>query len=125
MPSLGKHDALAWKQIFDIEEIETARKLSEYRVETSKGVLQFDPTSKDRMYMILQTINGGGTVDWQLVDNSTVTLDYESMSALIAEAESLVGPKLLRAHDYAQTLKTRFKIGGRVTRRDVAPENWV
>lgn len=125
MPSLGKHDALAWREIREIDDIEIARKVHEYRVDTSKGVLQFDPTSKDRMYMVLQTINGGGTVDWQMADNSTVTLDYESMSALIAEAESLVGPKLIRAHDYAQTLKTRFKIGGRVTQRDVAPENWV
>lgn len=125
MPSLGKHDALAWREIREIDDIEIARKVHEYRVDTSKGVLQFDPTSKDRMYMVLQTINGGGTVDWQMADNSTVTLDYESMSALIAEAESLVGPKLIRAHDYAQTLKTRFKIGGRVTQREVAPENWI
>jgi hypothetical protein len=125
MPSLGKHDALAWREIREIDDIEIARKVHEYRVDTSKGVLQFDPTSKDRMYMILQTINGGGTVDWQMADNSTVTLDYESMSALIAEAESLVGPKLIRAHDYAQTLKTRFKIGGRVTQREVSAENWV
>ena len=125
MPSLGKHDALAWRDIREIDDIEIARKVHEYRVDTSKGVLQFDPTSKDRMYMILQTINGGGTVDWQMADNSTVTLDYESMSALIAEAESLVGPKLIRAHDYAQKLKTRFKIGGRVTQREVSAENWV
>lgn len=125
MPSLGKHDALAWREIREIDDIEIARKVHEYRVDTSKGMLQFDPTSKDRMYMILQTINEGGTVDWKMADNSTVTLNYESMSALIAEAESLVGPKLIRAHDYAQTLKTRFKIGGRVTQREVAPENWV
>ena len=52
MPSLGKHDALAWRDIREIDDIEIARKVHEYRVDTSKGVLQFDPTSKDRMYMI-------------------------------------------------------------------------
>lgn len=125
MPSLGKHDGLAWRIVESVEEIETARKTHEYRVDTSKGPLQFDPTSKDRMYMILQTINEGGAVEWKMADNSVVTLNYETMSALIAEAESLVGPKLLRAHDHAQRLKTRFRAGGRITQREVASENWV
>lgn len=124
MPSLGKHDELS-VQAASKQEIDAARAKYECYVETSKGVLQFGNDCQRRLNSILQTLNGGGTVEWKMADNSTVTLDYDSMSHLIAEAELQAGPKLLRAFEYAQMLKGKVDAAVFVSQRDIASEKWL
>jgi hypothetical protein len=128
MPSLGKHDGLAWRFVEEIESIDEARAKYECHVQTSAGTLQFDADSQRRLNAVLLTLTPGdstSTVEWKMADNSTVTLTYEGLRDLIVQAHDLAGPQLLRAFQHAQTLKARMRAGGRVTLREIASENWV
>lgn len=125
MPSLGKHDELSVSAASKAE-IDAARVKYECQLNTSKGTLQFGTDCQRRLHAVLQTLNGTtNTVEWKMADNSFVTLDYDSMSYLIAEAESLAGPKLLRAFEYAQMLKGKLDAGSFVSLRQIASENWL
>lgn len=128
MPSLGKHDGLAYRVIREVEEIDNARLGNECKIDTSKGRLQFGVECQRRMNAVLSTLKPAdptSTVEWGMADNSKVTLTFEELRDLITEADSLAGPKLIRAFQYAQLLKTRFRGGVAVTQREIAPENWV
>lgn len=128
MPSLGKHDGLAWRFVEEVEDIDKARQTYETRAHTSGGVLQFDADSQRRLNAVLLTLTPGdktSTVEWKMADNTLVTLTFEGLRDLIIEAHDLSGPQLVRAFQLAQTLKARMRAGGRVTLREIAPENWV
>jgi hypothetical protein len=128
MPSLGKHDGLAYRLVTTVEDIDIARAKYECYVPTPAGVLQFDADSQRRLNAVLLTLTPGdktSTVEWKMADNSAVTLTYEKLRDLIVEAHALSGPQLLRAFQHAQTLKARMRAGGRVTQREIASENWV
>ncbi len=127
MPSLGKHDELSVTPASRME-IDVARAKYECYVNTSKGVLQFGNDCQRRMNAVLNTLTPAtpdNTVEWKMADNSFVTLTFEELRDLIMEAQSLAGPKLLRAFEYAQTLKGKLEAGLRVTHRDIASENWL
>lgn len=128
MPSLGKHDGLAYRLVESPEYIDKARAQYESHIQTPVGVLQFDSDSQRRLNAVLLTLTPGdasSTVEWKMADNSAVTLTFEELRDLIVMAHSLAGPQLLRAHQLAQTLKARLRAGGTVTQREIAPEKWL
>ncbi|MEG0062993.1 MAG: hypothetical protein RR740_00170 [Pseudomonas sp.] len=125
MPSLGKHDELSVTLACKAD-IDAARTKNECILKTSKGLLQYGVDCQRRLNAVLQTLNGTtDTVEWKMADNSFVTLDYDSMSYLIAEADALAGPKLLSAFQYAQALKSKLDAKGFVSKRDIASEKWL
>lgn len=132
MPKLGKYDELAHSPA-TLEDIEAARLKAESLVMTSKGPLQFDSASRQRLVDVLRVLSSDAEpheqryqVSWKMADNSVWAYTFVELRDLIFEAESLVGPRVLSAFQKAQSLKERYKTEGYgvVTLRDISPENW-
>lgn len=130
MPSLGKHDALATKPIRAEVEIELARAQNEIRVQTSLGRLVLTPETRSRLEAVGAALNANSdseaTVDWVMDDKQVVSFKAGDPESLLQEALVLIGEKTLRAYQFAQEMKARFRADPHsVTARDIAPEKWL
>lgn len=129
MPSLGKHDALAYHYVTLVEEIEAARAQNEVRVETSLGLLALTPETRSRLEAVNALLDSkddsDAIVEWVMDDKSKVQFKKGGPAALLQEALALVGEKTQRSYVYAQELKAKFRSGQKVSYRDIAPEKWV
>ena len=124
MPSLGSYDSLR-QQEASTDDINAARDRAEKLVKTSKGVLQFDAQSEQRMRVVLASLNGpGAKVHWKMADNSTVELSEASMSALIEEATVNMAARIQSVFARASLLKTKKNLGQVITLRDISEEQW-
>ena len=123
MPSLGSYDALRQVQA-TIEEINAARDAAESLVPTSRGILQFDPRSKQRLEIAASQLFAGETVQWKMADNSKVTLDKQELLNLIQEASGALVVRMRRTFEYSNELKARMERGDVVTLRDISLERW-
>lgn len=124
MPSLGSYDALR-QQEASTDDINAARDRAEKLVKTSKGILQFDAQSEQRMRVVLASLNEpGAKVHWKMADNSTVELSEASMSALIEEATVNMAARIQTVFARASLLKTKKNLGQVVTLRDISEEQW-
>lgn len=123
MPSLGSYDIL--RQIeASIEEINAARDAAEFLVPTSRGFLQFDPRSKQRMEIAADQLLEGDSLQWKMWDNSKITLTKQELFDLIREASGSLGVRMRKTFEYANELKARKERGDVVTLRDISPERW-
>jgi hypothetical protein len=124
MPSLGSYDELR-QQVASVEDINAARDSAEKLVKTSRGILQFDAQSEQRMRLVLASLNGPGErVLWKMADNTTVELSETTMSALIEEATANMGARIQSVFARASLLKTKKNLGQVVTLRDISTEQW-
>lgn len=122
MPSLRNHDPLSTKLV-TASEIDAARHVAESVVQTSFGKVQFDSLSRQR----LNDIAYGASIEaieWQMADNTQVTLTQSELRDLITEAQLQAGSRAIAAFQRAKMLKDTLYNGGRVTQRDIAPESW-
>lgn len=124
MPSLGSYDALR-QQEASTDDINEARDRAEKLVKTSKGVLQFDVQSEQRMRLVQASLTEpGAQVQWKMADNSTVVLTEATMSALIEEATVNMAARIQSVFARASLLKTKKNLGQVVTLRDISEEQW-
>lgn len=124
MPSLGSYDALR-QQEASTDDINVARDRAEKLVKTSKGVLQFDAQSEQRMRLVQASLTEpGAQVQWKMADNSTVVLTEATMSALIEEATVNMAARIQSVFARASLLKTKKNLGQVVTLRDISEEQW-
>lgn len=129
MPSLGKHDSLAYHYVVSTEEIDIARAQNEVRVETSLGLLVLTPETRSRLEAIdvlLDTKDDADAiVEWVMDDKKKVQFKKGGPFSLLQEALAAVGEKTQRSFVYGQELKAKFRSGQKVSYRDIAPEKWV
>lgn len=126
MPSLGEFDGLA-QESATLQDIDAARLAAESVVQTSRGAMQFDLVSRQRMNDVLMTLepdNANSAVTWVMADNSKQYLCYEELRDLHYEATTLIGPRIGRVFDIASELKERLRRGKVVTLRDISDEAW-
>lgn len=130
MPKLGKYDELA-HQFASKQDVENARAAIESIVPTSRGPLQFDMVSRQRLQDVLRTLSPEALsheqayqVPWRMADNQITAFTYVELRDLITEAESLAGPRAISAFQKAQEFKAVLAAGGELTMRDISPENW-
>lgn len=126
MPSLGEFDGLA-QESATLQDIDAARLAAESVVQTSRGALQFDLVSRQRMNDVLMTLepdNVNSAVTWIMADNSKQYLCYEELRDLHYEATTLIGLRIGRVFDIASELKERLRRGKVVTLRDISDEAW-
>ena len=127
MPALPKHDAMA-QQLATIESVKKVALGAECTVNSQYGWLQWGNDCRRRMMATIGMLTPGdatSTVEWKLLDNSTVTLTFESLRDLATEADALAGPRIAWVFQRVQAIKEKIESGGHVTMRDIAPDTWL
>lgn len=126
MSELGKYDALAHIPI-TLEDIKFARSEAEKIINTSKGALQYDVVSRQRMLDALISLDPEdhtSTVTWAMADNEQIQLNHVEMGLLIKEANCVIGPHSIMMFEKANYFKDLLNTGSTLTMRDIAPEAW-
>ena len=126
MPALGKHDPLAHKPASK-RDVELARLKAESLILTSRGYLQFDSLSRQRMNDALRNMNSvdsTSVVSWMMADNSIQTMTYHQFFDLIYEAEQAAGARLNQVFERSLEFKRKLSSGSEVTLRDIDQSNW-
>lgn len=127
MPALPKHDRMA-QQPASIESLKKVALAAECVVNSQYGWLQWGNDCRRRMNATINMLTPGdadSTVEWKLLDNSTVTLTFEKLRDLALEADALAGPRIAWVFQRVQAVKEKIESGGRVSMRDIAPDTWL
>jgi len=126
MPALGKYDPLD-HQFASKQDIEAARLRAESLVTTSKGKLQFDALSRQRMGDALRNMDPtdpNSVVSWRMADNGIKTMTHAQFSGVISEAELAVGSRSNQVFERSLEFKRKLSSGSAVTLRDIDQSNW-
>lgn len=123
MSSLGQYDSLQHKYVTK-EDIDAAKEKAEEIIVTSKGRLQFDTLSRQRLNDVVKALTKDEVISWGMVGGQTVSLKKEELKKLIEEAEAISGTRAPKLYLKAKEFKDLISSGVRVTARDVCPEVW-
>lgn len=126
MPALDSYDELA-HTLCTKEDIERERAYQETLLPTSKGLLQFDIVSRQRMADAMFTLvpeDVNSVVFWKMADNKSIPLRHAQLKDLIEEATQLASARTVRMFTLAHEFKSKLASGYKLTLRDIHEEKW-
>ena len=126
MPALGSYDELA-HTFCEKEDIEQERGRQESLIPTSRGLLQFDTLSRQRMMDALTTLvpeDVNSVVFWKMGDNTSVPLRHVQLKDLIEEASKLASARTVQMFTIAHEFKNKLAAGHKLTLRDISADKW-